>query len=61
MTSYMSNAGTSAAIPNGSGNVKTAHYNLNHTKQVTKLVMDAFINDFEIVVSTTKQKINTLC
>ena len=44
-----------------SDNVRTAPYTLNRTKQVSKLVSDAAIKDFELNVSPTEQNINIVC
>jgi hypothetical protein len=48
-------------LPRHTENVKRAPYNLNRGKQVTKLVNDTTINDFEINVSPTEQNVNILC
>ena len=42
-------------------NVRTAPYNLNRDKQVSKLLSDAAIDDFTINVSPTEQNINIVC
>ena len=53
--------GPGAHIPPQTGTVKTASFNLNKKKQVTKLVSDASIQDYEINVSPTEQNINVEC
>ena len=48
-------------LPQQTGNVRTASYNLNRKKQVTKLVTDASVQDYDIIVSPTEQNINVEC
>ena len=45
----------------GAANLRVAPYNLNREKQVSKLVSDTRLEDYEIVVSPTEQNINVHC
>jgi hypothetical protein len=58
---YLTTSCPSTDIPEHAENVRRASYNLNRTKQVTKLANDAMINDFEINVSPTEQNVNIIC
>ena len=60
-TPALPSTGPSMGLPGHPENVKRAPYNLNRTKQVTKLGNDASINDYEINVSPTEQNINIVC
>ena len=48
-------------IQQESQNLRIAPYNLNKTKQVSKLLQDTSIEDYEINVSPTGQNINIFC
>ena len=56
-----SNTGQDTLGVSGAANIRVAPYNLNREKQVSKLVNDAGLEDYEIVVSPTEQNINVHC